>query len=64
MKTPIYCLAAGFSSKVVLTAPTEVTYWDFLSGRDRVRTKQIVEAFTKMLTEAKPTKGRINVCAH
>jgi hypothetical protein len=26
MKRPIYCLKAGCSSKVVLTAPTEVTY--------------------------------------
>jgi len=32
MKKAIYCLAACFSSTVALTAPTELTYWDFLGG--------------------------------
>ena len=47
MKKAIYCLAACFSSTVALTAPTELTYWDFLGGGDGIRMKQIVEEFNK-----------------
>jgi multiple sugar transport system substrate-binding protein len=47
MKKAIYCLAACFSSTVAFTAPTELTYWDFLGGGDGIRMKQIVEEFNK-----------------
>ena len=47
MKKAIYCLAACFSATVAFTAPTELTYWDFLGGGDGIRMKQIVEEFNK-----------------
>ena len=51
MKKAIYCLAACFYSTVALTAPTELTYWDFLGGGDGIRMKQIVAEFNKSQTE-------------
>jgi multiple sugar transport system substrate-binding protein len=51
MKKAIYCFAACFVSTVALSAPTQLTYWDFLGGGDGIRMKQIVEEFNKGQSE-------------
>jgi multiple sugar transport system substrate-binding protein len=59
MKKTIYCLAACFSSTVALTAPTELTYWDFLGGGDGIRMKQIVAEFNKSQTEIRVNESTL-----
>jgi multiple sugar transport system substrate-binding protein len=51
MKTTICCLTACFLSAIAQAAPTTLTFWDFLSGGDGVRMKQIVSDFNKSQSE-------------
>src|SRR5690349_8022015 len=51
MKTAIYCLTVCFYSAIAQAAQTTITYWDFLSGGDGVRMKQIVDHFNKSQSE-------------
>ena len=59
MKRAIYCLAACFSSTLAFGAPIEITYWDFLSGGDGIRNKQIVEEYNKSQNEIHVTESTL-----
>jgi multiple sugar transport system substrate-binding protein len=59
MKRTIYCLATCCVSFLAQAAPTEVIFWDFLSGGDGVRMTQIVEEFNKSQQDIRVTKSTL-----
>jgi multiple sugar transport system substrate-binding protein len=59
MKTAIYSLAALCFSTIAQAAPTELIFWDFLSGGDGVRMTQIVDDFNKSQQDVHVTKSTL-----
>src|SRR3981081_4122624 len=59
MKTAIYSIVAWFFSTIAQAAPTEIIYWDFLSGGDGVRMTQIVDEFNKSQKDIQVTKSTL-----
>src|SRR6202162_3390193 len=59
MKTAIYSIVAWFFSTIAQAAPTEIIYWDFLSGGDGVRMTQIVDEFNKSQKDFHVTKSTL-----
>jgi multiple sugar transport system substrate-binding protein len=59
MKRAIYCLATCCFSLLTQAAPTEIIFWDFLSGGDGVRMTQIVEEFNKSQQDIRVTKSTL-----
>ncbi|MGA7215485.1 MAG: extracellular solute-binding protein [Terrimicrobiaceae bacterium] len=59
MKKIISCLAACCISILAQAAPTELIFWDFLSGGDGVRMTQIVDEFNKSQQDIRVTKSTL-----
>ncbi len=59
MRLPLLALLTALSPLIGHSAPTELTYWDFLGGGDGVRMKQIVAQFNQSQNDIHVTESTL-----